>query len=243
MPNNGRFEKGHIPWNTGKVHRSSLEGKRFGKLIVISYINKDKRNNALWLCKCDCGGETITRGFMLRSGRTKSCGCYHKDITSIKNTKPRITVQSKVCPACKDNKLALFFGLDKTRPDGLTTYCKHCKNVEYKRHNKGKTNHLNAKRKIAIKIATPKWIDLKKIEKIYNIASQKTMKTGISYHVDHIVPITSSVVCGLHVPWNLQILTESENCSKQNSFTVKAQRGIYEPTNQINLLIAKWRAK
>lgn len=53
-----------------------LTGKRFGKLTVVCRIGTDaSMKNAIWLCKCDCGGETKTTTTHLRSGHTQSCGC------------------------------------------------------------------------------------------------------------------------------------------------------------------------
>ena len=193
----------------------NLINKRFGKLVVISYEGSDKNNNSLWLCACDCGGSTITRGFMLKSGRTKSCGCWHKEEISMRQTKPRVVVLEKQCPTCKKTKKAEDFGKDKTRPDELTSQCKHCRNVIYKQNNKGKINAQHATRKKLIKKATPLWVNKKEIENIYKRASQKTEETGIPYHVDHIMPIVHEKLCGLHVPWNLQVITASENCSNK----------------------------
>lgn len=52
-----------------------MTGQKFGRLTVIEYSYSDKYGNARWLCKCDCGNETIAIGKGLRCGDTKSCGC------------------------------------------------------------------------------------------------------------------------------------------------------------------------
>ncbi len=62
-----------------------LTGQKFGRLTVIERHERPKERRsreAFWLCKCDCGNESTLSGYELRSGNTKSCGCYHKAITS-----------------------------------------------------------------------------------------------------------------------------------------------------------------
>lgn len=67
--------------------------------------------------------------------------------------------------------------------------------------------------------ATPPWLsptDRDKIKQIYLQAQQMTNLTGERYTVDHIVPLNGELVCGLHVPWNLEIVTHRANCKKHN---------------------------
>lgn len=62
--------------------------------------------------------------------------------------------------------------------------------------------------------ATPPWlndIQLAEMKRIYLGAPE-------GYHVDHIVPLKSPLVCGLHVPWNLQVIPEGENLLKSNKY-------------------------
>jgi len=66
--------------------------------------------------------------------------------------------------------------------------------------------------------AVPKWFNSikKDVQKIYIEARTKTLETGIPHEVDHIIPLVSNYVCGLHVPNNLRVVTRYENRSKQN---------------------------
>jgi hypothetical protein len=72
--------------------------------------------------------------------------------------------------------------------------------------------------------ATPAWVDKLALEKIYEDCQALTKATGVLYHVDHIVPLKNFLVCGLHVPWNLQLLTASENSRKRNLFNPELPR-------------------
>jgi len=51
-----------------------LTGQRFGELTVIKRVENNKHKKAQFLCRCDCGRETVKLGVLLLSGRTTSCG-------------------------------------------------------------------------------------------------------------------------------------------------------------------------
>ena len=57
----------------------NLTGERFGKLVAIKTIGKNKNGAYLWQCKCDCGNEIIANVGNLKNGHTKSCGCLRVD--------------------------------------------------------------------------------------------------------------------------------------------------------------------
>lgn len=66
--------------------------------------------------------------------------------------------------------------------------------------------------------ATPAWADEKAIAEIYLKAQEITKITGVRYSVDHIIPLQGELVSGLHVENNLEIISLSENCQKNNKF-------------------------
>lgn len=88
--------------------------------------------------------------------------------------------------------------------------------AEWAKKNKHIVNALIAKRNAAKFRATPKWASFSKIREIYEECAFITEMTGIRHEVDHIYPLQSEKVCGLHCEANLQILTKTANIRKHN---------------------------
>ena len=78
---------------TGKFQ--DLTGQKFCRLTVIErandYVYPSGRHRAQWLCKCDCGNETIVKANDLKGGHTNSCGCLNKEKTKERSTKHRMS--------------------------------------------------------------------------------------------------------------------------------------------------------
>jgi hypothetical protein len=85
--------------------------------------------------------------------------------------------------------------------------------------NRDKVRYANALRRSKVLEAAPSWLteeQRQEIKQAYGLAKELELKTGIRYHVDHVVPLRGRSVSGLHVPWNLQVIPSSENLSKGN---------------------------
>jgi hypothetical protein len=95
---------------------------------------------------------------------------------------------------------------------------------ESRKKNRGVYNYHSASYKRKIKQCTPSWLNnelLEDIKRFYVISKNLSIESGIEHHVDHIDPIVGKlgsvhVSCGLNVPWNLQIITKTENLKKRS---------------------------
>lgn len=151
------------------------------------------------------------------------------------------SLSSNICSAClkEKNRLAYAKHRDKRLDSAKANYAtnkEHKKEyqkkyyrstLEYQKvwHKQNKTNKrykynaYEAKRRATKLNATPSWLteeQLLQIEYVYWLAKDVSKITGEEYQVDHIIPLQGVDVCGLHVPWNLQLLPAKENAAKKN---------------------------
>lgn len=104
---------------------------------------------------------------------------------------------------------------DKLKRDRVAYYAANKDSVRayndgWRKANPAAWTMYSANRRAARLSATPPWADRAAIRRLYAEARER----GLT--VDHIVPLISDVVCGLHIPANLQMLTFSENSRKGN---------------------------
>lgn len=84
--------------------------------------------------------------------------------------------------------------------------------------NPDKRRAIDARRRAAELRAIPVWAKVKDINHVYTEAARISAETGIVHHVDHVVPLRSKWVCGLHCLENLEIIPSNENQAKGNRF-------------------------
>lgn len=154
--------------------------------------------------------------------------------------------QYRVCTYCKDCRRIKVREYDKKNREKKKRYMKEyvAKNLpalqesrrEYHKSNRGrilayqkswrennpdKVAEARFSRRDNFQKANPSWLtdEMKaEIKAVYAHAKDCQCVTGEEYEVDHIVPIKGSDLCGLHVPWNLQVLPKDVNRAKSNRY-------------------------
>lgn len=182
------------------------------------------------VCEC-CGKDFIAHKFRADQARFCSNACSSTSLSPARRR--RVVVKCACCgteietPVCKAGRKK-FCSKDcmwkVMRGDGSP----HWAGVgvyeyvidEFGNEVKRKSRAVNAAKAMAriahTKMATPAWADLAKIREIYKVAAKLTESTGVPYHVDHQVPLTSKKVCGLHVEYNLRVVPAEVNLKKHN---------------------------
>lgn len=67
-----------------------------------------------------------------------------------------------------------------------------------------------------IALATPEWVTNKDFAQLRKQRDERSKQTGTEHVLDHIVPLNHTMVCGLNVPWNIEIMTRKRNATKSN---------------------------
>lgn len=75
----------------GCLRKNNLQGKRYGRLLVLEKTDMRKGRRIVWKCQCDCGNITYVPGSDLISGHTQSCGCLMVDTVTKMFTKHSMT--------------------------------------------------------------------------------------------------------------------------------------------------------
>lgn len=167
-------------------------------------------------------------------GQNRSLADYSKRAAS----KDGLSYTCRACAADRCNKRrkdnpSAFSDWYKKNKDSRADYWQswYEKNKEHRSEtyaawrvaNKHIVNERNARRRAAILNATPSWADHDKIREFYALASKLTEQTGVKHEVDHIIPLQSKKVCGLHCAKNLQVITKEENVRKRNKMPERLQ--------------------
>lgn len=108
---------------------------------------------------------------------------------------------------------------DKVRSDGALRMQKwRLKNQEKAKAaaNSPKMRAYRAARRAKERRATPSWANEFFMSEAYDIASVRSKVTGTKWQVDHVVPLQSDMVCGLHWEGNFAVIPAKANSSKGN---------------------------
>ena len=164
-------------------------------------------------------GKPCTRGHVAPR-KTKGCcvECMKED-WAIDNERRKTKPKSEASKAAGRRYYERNKEMVKARAMARPSEEKRRLRKEWRDRNPDRRNAQTSLRKRRHREATPPWVTYtqkQEMKSLYLIAQRMTKTTGERYVVDHIVPLISDNVCGLHVPWNLRVITQEENLKKSN---------------------------
>jgi hypothetical protein len=169
------------------------------------YVRDAKQNR-----RRDCKACLKSQGKVYRKANPEKCRAHNKAWRKANREKfqanNKVYYQANREKILAQNKAYVQSNAEKVRAVNKT----------WRETNREKLRARNAKRRAAKLQATPAWADLKEIQDFY-------VACPPGHHVDHIYPLKSPIMCGLHVENNLQYLPAKENISKGNRVTLEQQ--------------------
>lgn len=192
-----------------------LAGQRFGKLVVVERAGSNKRGDARWLCRCDCGNSKVVTRWHLIGGHTASCGCAR--------------LNGEVVRSDERRKQSIAYRKKRIQEDG-----------KFALEQRVRCGIYQSLRKVGAKKNGARWEGLVG----YNTDAlhrrlKRTMPAGYTWddfiagklHIDHIVPLAAHNYQTADDPdfrraWaltNLQLLPAAENLAKSASLSAPFQ--------------------
>ena len=150
--------------------------------------------------KRGCGYKSACK--LCNNARNKNYRMCNKDKQKQYNERNRTQINQQTLTNYYKKKTEPGF-LDKRRKS-TAKWARSDRGLKLKAAKEGRRRALKFK-------ATPVWVDLEQLKFMYINRPKK-------HSVDHIIPLKNKLICGLHVPWNLQYLSKADNTRKLNKF-------------------------
>lgn len=123
------------------------------------------------------------------------------------------------CAPCRRERARDVYAKRKLSPDKYEAW-KERSRANARQRKELELQEIEKTRPEYLMDATPPWLTIEQIadiEAMYFKARYLTKRTGVPHVVDHIIPLKHPEVCGLHVPWNLQVITAKANAAKKDA--------------------------